>query len=159
MARQLGAIPKAKPRNRERRTKPKAQPARIFEALCAAHNLFEPVPEYRFEPTRDWRFDWAWPEAMVAIEKQGGIFTGGRHVRGPALLQEYEKINAAQALGWCVFFVTPDQMNSGEVFELLKRVVPPANGKNVCRLCGTADAINWTEENLCAACGEKSGSN
>lgn len=121
MAKQLGLLPQKKPRRRETHAKPQA--AKVFEALCAAQGLFEPVPEYRFDPTRQWRFDWAWPEAKVAIEQQGGIFSAGRHVRGPALVKEYEKLNAAACQGWRILFLTPEQMNDGSVFTLLKRAL------------------------------------
>lgn len=124
MAKQLGLVPRNKPRSRERRVK--ATPGRLFEALCVAAGLREPVPEFCFAPPRKWRFDWAWPEAKVAIEQQGGIFSGGRHVRGPALVREYEKLNAAACLGWRILFVLPEQMNDGSVIGLLCKAIEGA---------------------------------
>jgi len=85
-----------------------------FDRLCVAAGLPTPVAEYRFAPPRRWRFDWAWLEPRLALEVQGGLFTGGRHSRGPALLREHEKLNRAAALGWRVCFVVPGQMASGE---------------------------------------------
>lgn len=40
------------------------------------------VREHRFHPARRWRFDFAWPELLFAVEVEGGIWTGGRHNRG-----------------------------------------------------------------------------
>lgn len=88
-----------------------------FDALCGFAGLPVPVAEYRFHPTRKWRFDWAWPEQRVALEVQGGIFSSGRHVRGAALLKEYEKLNTAARLGWRVFYCTPAQLTNGEILD------------------------------------------
>lgn len=66
--------------------------------------------EYRFHQPppgmqrRQWRFDFYIPQLRLAIEVQGGVFTRGRHVRGAALLKEYEKLNAAAAAGIRVLF-------------------------------------------------------
>lgn len=48
-------------------------------------------------------------DSKVGIEIQGALFTGGRHVRGAALLKEYEKLNALSAAGWRVGLFTPSQ--------------------------------------------------
>lgn len=80
----------------------------MFPAVCRAAGLPKPVPEFAFAaPARRWRFDWAWPELLIALEVQGGIFSGGRHVRGAALLKEMEKLNAAAIAGYRVLYVTP----------------------------------------------------
>ena len=79
----------------------------IVTAYYQSVNLPVPVYEYRFHDTRKWRFDLAWPDSKLAVEVQGAIFTGGRHVRGAALVKEHEKLNAAAVLGWRVMFVQP----------------------------------------------------
>ena len=60
----------------------------------------EPVAEYRFHPERRWRFDWAFPAHLLAVEWNGGQYApgGGRHNSD----RDREKILAAQALGWRV---------------------------------------------------------
>lgn len=82
-----------------------------------------PVREHKFHPTRKWRFDWAYPAMRIAVEVQGGIFTQGRHVRGAALLREYEKINAAALAGWRILFVTPQQVQNGEATKLIAQAI------------------------------------
>lgn len=72
------------------------------------------VAEYRFHPTRKWRFDFAHIKRKIAIEVNGGIFIRGRHTRGTGQLKDMEKFNNAQALGWFIFQFTPSQMRSGE---------------------------------------------
>ncbi len=95
----------------------------LFDCACKGHGLPLPIREYRFAPPRKWRFDYAWPRYMLAMEKQGGLFIQGRHNRGAALLKEYEKLNEAVILGWRVLLVTPQQVNSGEAFALVKRAL------------------------------------
>jgi very-short-patch-repair endonuclease len=72
---------------------------------------YTPKEEYRFHPKRRWRFDLAIPELKVAIEIEGGIWTGGRHTRGTGYQKDMEKYNAAQMLGWKVFRYTPQQLD------------------------------------------------
>jgi very-short-patch-repair endonuclease len=67
--------------------------------------------EYRFHPYRRWRFDIAVPDLMVAVEIEGGIWSGGRHTRGKGYQGDMEKYNAAQMLGWKVLRYTPDQVS------------------------------------------------
>jgi len=62
--------------------------------------------EFNFHRDRGWRFDWAHPGSKAAIELQGGVYTQGRHTRGQGYERDAEKLNAAQLLGWKVFYVT-----------------------------------------------------
>jgi hypothetical protein len=82
-----------------------------------------PIAEYRFAPPRRWRFDFLFVEQRIAMEVQGGIFTQGRHTRGPALLREFEKLNAAAALGYRVLFVTPQQLQDGEAVRIAREAI------------------------------------
>ena len=68
-----------------------------------------PVPEveYKFHPKRGWKFDFAWPGALVALEIEGGHWIGG-HV-GKRYEKDLEKYNAA-AVRWRVIRVTPRQI-------------------------------------------------
>lgn len=84
-----------------------------------------PVPqkEYRFAPPRRWRFDYCWPEEMVALEVNGGVWTRGRHTRGAGYVKDLEKMNRAQLLGWTVLQVTPQQVQSGECAALVREAL------------------------------------
>ena len=83
-----------------------------------------PVGEYRFHPVRRWRFDWAFVSPnKIGLEVEGGIWTGGRHVRGAGFLKDIEKYNAAAVLGWRVLRVTPRTLCSPQTFALLKRAL------------------------------------
>ena len=92
----------------------------IVTAYMRSQNLPAPVFEHRFHKVRKWRFDLAWPGHKLALEVQGGIFTGGRHTRGAALLKEYEKLNNAAMLGWRVMFVQPKDMLMLETIEAIR---------------------------------------
>ena len=83
----------------------------------------EVVTEYRFHPVRRWRFDFAIPGHMIAIEKEGGVWTRGRHTRGKGYIGDMEKYNNATALGWRVLRFTPDQMLRAETMEIIKRTL------------------------------------
>jgi len=85
--------------------------------------LPEPMTEYRFCPGRKWRFDICFPEQMVAVEVNGGIFSQGRHTRGAALLLEYEKLSKAAALGWRVIFTTPDQLMTKATVDIIREAL------------------------------------
>jgi very-short-patch-repair endonuclease len=81
--------------------------------------------EYRFSPPRRWRFDFAWPQVMVALEVEGGTFSGGRHTRGPAFERDCEKYNTALVQGWRVLRVTPHQITSGQAIAWLEQALLP----------------------------------
>jgi very-short-patch-repair endonuclease len=82
----------------------KAQLEQLF--LEAWNRLFrqlpKPVMQHKFHPTRKWRWDFCWPEQLLAVEIQGGSFVGGGHNRGPQQQKDYEKQRAAVSLGWRV---------------------------------------------------------
>ncbi len=92
----------------------------LFDDLCVAHDLPLPVHEYQFALPRKWAFDYLF-DGWLALEVQGGLFTGGRHVRGAALLKEIEKLNEAALRGYTVIFCTPADIKSGAAFALVKR--------------------------------------
>jgi len=75
-----------------------------FGFLLRVHNI-QPyfVREHRFHPERRWRFDFADVQNKIAVEIDGGAFSGGRHTRGGGFVADCEKINAAIVLGWRVF--------------------------------------------------------
>lgn len=89
----------------------------------ANRGLPEPQPEYKFHPTRKWRFDFAWEKLWIAIEVEGGIWNFGRHVRGSGFMKDMEKYNEATRLGWKVYRFTPSQMNDPESVGFFKSVL------------------------------------
>jgi very-short-patch-repair endonuclease len=64
--------------------------------------------EYNFDATlgRKHRFDFAFPDALIAIEIEGNAWNvkgGGRHMRDSDL----EKYNIAAQMGWRIFRFSP----------------------------------------------------
>ncbi len=86
-----------------------------------AARLPEPATEHRFAPPRRFRFDFAWPTKMLALEVEGGTFAAGRHSRGAGFAADCEKYGEATALGWRVLRVTTDMVDDGRALALVER--------------------------------------
>lgn len=89
----------------------------------ASAGLPAPVQEHRFHATRRWRFDLAWPDLMIAVEVDGGVWSGGRHTRGAGFVADCEKVNEATAMGWRVFRFPTPHVSDGSAVEMLRRVL------------------------------------
>lgn len=81
--------------------------------------LGEPQVEHKFHPIRKWRFDFAWPEHMVAAEAEGGTWTGGRHTRGKGFENDAEKYNTATTIGWHILRFTRNHIEDGSAFVVM----------------------------------------
>lgn len=90
-----------------------------------APNAPEPVPEHRFHPIRRWRFDFCWPDSMIALELDGGTWTRGRHTRGAGYRGDCEKLNAAASMGYRVFRITAGMLkdNTADVIEMVREAL------------------------------------
>ena len=85
-------------------------------------NIGIPYPEveYKFHPTRRWRFDFAWPDQKLAVEVEGGVFSNGRHSRGKGFTEDCVKYNQAVILGWRVLRFTTSQITQNEAVDIIK---------------------------------------
>jgi len=88
-----------------------------------AVNLPPPEREHKFHPSRKWRFDFAWPSKLVAIECEGGVWTNGRHTRPKGFMGDCEKYNEAAVRGWMVLRFPADQIESGEAIAMIERAL------------------------------------
>ena len=77
-------------------------------------------PEFRFHPTRRWRFDYAWPAQRVALELDGGSAIFGRHSRPGGMRADFEKLNTAAVMGWTVLRVLKGEELRLSTLELLQ---------------------------------------
>lgn len=71
-----------------------------------------PVAEYHFAMPRRWAFDFCWPDAMVAVELEGGTRQNGRHNRAQGYEKDCEKYNEATRRGWRLYRFTSNMLHS-----------------------------------------------
>lgn len=95
----------------------------------------ECVKEYKFHPTRRWRFDYAIPEHKIALEVEGGVWTGGRHTSPKGFLNDIEKYNTATLMGWRVFRTTPDELYKLSTINLIKSAILGLNTPEKAPFC------------------------
>ena len=125
MALKLTSTPR-KPAATARKTKPSPPPIDYAEALLFQFQLAglpEPQREFLFHRKRKWRFDLAWPKLLIAVEVEGGVWTGGRHVRGQGYEGDCEKYNEAQLAGWMVLRFTPGMFKRGKAGPVIEKAI------------------------------------
>jgi hypothetical protein len=103
-------------------TNPSPLEQRLAHAIQAA-GLPTPEREHRFHETRQWRMDFAWPEALVALEVEGGTWVKGRHARPKGFAEDCEKYAEAALSDWTVLRVTGEHIASGQAVEWLRRAL------------------------------------
>jgi hypothetical protein len=106
----------SKPRQR-------SKPEQALTKALASSGLPAHVEEHRFHGTRKWRFDFAWPDQKVALEVEGGVFSGGRHVRGAGFKADCEKYNTALRMGWRVLRYVPGKGWIEDALSALKELL------------------------------------
>lgn len=77
--------------------------------------LPEPVREYTFHPTRNWRLDLAWIGPAMAVEVDGSV-----HRTKQRFAADIEKHNQLMLLDWAYIRVTPEMVRSGEALRWVK---------------------------------------
>lgn len=129
-----------------RRAQAKARRERFEQDLAfqiRAHRLPEPLRQHRFalELDRQWRFDFAWPDHMLAAEFEGLVATTalvpkgqgqsgyrktivltGGHATPDGFKEDIDKYNSATLLGWRLLRFHRDQVTNGEAIAMLERV-------------------------------------
>ena len=106
---------------RKRAAKP-VRTSDAFTLLVKSELGLECVREFRFHPVRKWRFDYALPEHRVALEVEGGVWTGGRHTSSSGFLRDMEKYNTASVMGWRVVRTTPKELYTRATLDMLKDI-------------------------------------
>jgi len=107
--------------------------AQRFADQVSERGLPEPEREFVFaaELGRRWRFDFAWPDRMIALEieglvvmKVGGeLVVKGRHASIKGFKDDCEKYAWAACLGWRVLRFEQSQVKSKFAAEMLMRVL------------------------------------
>jgi len=91
--------------------------------------------EFHFDPDRRWRFDVAFPYYKIAVEIEGGTWSGGRHNSGAGFKKDAEKYNTAASKGWLVLRATTADLVNDDFLCLLfdtlvhkKAIIPTFHG-------------------------------
>ena len=98
-------------------------PDLFLKMLQANFKGIEIVKELKFHPTRKWRFDYAFPFLMIAVEVDGGVWTGGRHINPAGYINDMEKLNTAASMGWLVLRITTDDRFCNKTIKMIKDTV------------------------------------
>lgn len=106
-----------------RQTEPQAPKTDFFTTLCRSDLKVECVKEHKFHPTRKWRFDYAITAHKIAIEVEGGVWTGGRHTSPKGFLGDIEKYNAATVMGWRVLRTIPDELCTNATLNMIRETM------------------------------------
>jgi hypothetical protein len=70
------------------------------------------VKEYKFCKERKWKIDYYLPDLNAAIEVEGGVWSGGRHVNPRGFLNDMEKYNAITMAKIQLLRIDTDRLNS-----------------------------------------------
>ena len=108
----IGKIPRAKSQFEE-----------LFALQVRLDKLAPPIRELKFHATRRWRFDFAWPEFMFAVEVEGITYDPGRHQRKQGMEMDLRKYEAAMIDGWTVYRVSQQMVKEGTAIETTKRML------------------------------------
>jgi very-short-patch-repair endonuclease len=90
-----------------------------------ACRLPEPQAEYRFVPGRRYRADFAWPNQMLLVECEGGLFSRGKgwHLSIGGYLDDIQKYNLAALLGYRVLRFTRKEIDSGLAIKAIEQAL------------------------------------
>ncbi|MGN0206795.1 MAG: hypothetical protein ACI4BC_06090 [Muribaculaceae bacterium] len=116
-------------RKKKPQTKPKTPKSDFFTILCRSDLKVECVKEHKFHPTRKWRFDYAIPEHKIAIEVEGGVWTGGRHTSPMGFLNDMEKYNTATIMGWRVLRTIPGELCNNSTLQMVRDIMAHKAGR------------------------------
>jgi len=98
------------------------------------------VRELKFHPRRKWRFDFAWPDLMLAVEVEGGAESHGTankqgvirksgHLTVSGFRKDCEKYNEAEILGWHVLRFSGAMIKDGTAIATIERAIKAQHEK------------------------------
>ena len=93
---------------------------RIYRPAGASEPLFNCVL-YASDLGRGFVADFAWIDALVLVECQGGIFNRKAHGSVSGVLRDIERSNYAAACGWQMYRFSDREARSPEAFFALLR--------------------------------------
>ena len=98
----------------------------LFQIKAAGLPL--PREQYRIDTERRFRWDYAWPEMLLAVEINGGTWVKSGHTTGKGIARDAEKINLATLRGYHTLVFTAEMIRDGRALawtqEFFKRFTP-----------------------------------
>lgn len=94
----------------------------LFAQHCAFYNIHL-LREYRFNPDRKWRVDFCLPDRKIAIEIEGGTWSGGRHGTGSGMEKDMEKYNSLALAGYRLLRFSTGMVKSGVAIDTLRAML------------------------------------
>ena len=109
----------------------------LFAFQCRARKLPAPVRQYRFAQSigREWRFDFAFVDEIVAVEieglvverlKSGRQVVGGRHATIDGWREDSVKYANAALLGWQYVRFEQSQVKAGVAVDFAEKLLTRA---------------------------------
>ena len=84
--------------------------------------------EYRFDPNRRWRADFAHLPSRTLIEIEGGIWIQGRHNRAAGFVADMDKYLEATLAGWSVVRLADVHITMPVIERLLTHIKARTEG-------------------------------
>lgn len=88
--------------------------------------------EHRFDSVNRYRFDYAHLKMRIAVEIEGGIYTGTGHAKTGTYLKDMQKYNLAQLKGWIVLRYSYGQENL--IANDVKKAVEKRNKEKIAKV-------------------------
>lgn len=79
---------------------------KILNSVCEGW-----IQEFRFDSVRKFKFDYGNLKLKIAVEIEGGIYTGTGHAKTGRYLKDMEKYNMAILRGWLLLRYAHGQEN------------------------------------------------
>jgi len=103
---------------------------KFIEAWVKDYPMYRPVAQYRFHPSRMFRFDYCWVQKKTAIEIQG---YGPGHNSLPGMTQDYDKLMEALLLNWRVIYITSMHLSQTNLENTLDKIAQILSIKPISR--------------------------
>ena len=102
----------------------------IVLAYFKSCGLPPPIIEYRFYLGRRHKSDFAWPTEKVALEVQGGVYTGQAHGSITGILKGIEKDNLYSMAGWLQLKCLPNTLLKQDTVNMIQRCLSKRTNEN-----------------------------
>ncbi len=95
----------------------------MFALQCEQAGFPAPLREYAAVPGRRFRWDFAWTDARVLVEINGGTYARMGHSTGTGIARDYEKSNLAVLAGWKVFAFDRRMVEGGTALDVTAKAL------------------------------------